>query len=230
MATEWACECLDMLHVSPSKELQVSGCCRQLELRCAGRASNRQDSHLATKNGDEGPDWMRGGSYIAVCRICFALEHCDHVPQAHQEEAVGEAKHPGMPDNKAGTESTVDDENAQTHLHIVAPRSQSMLRQSYSYNDGVNFTSERWPPWRQGLEYDAGMFFICYQRDPRTGFIEMYDKMAKYDSKLNSSGLTREADSLPTSTAPGRANTSANACSSPDERRTNRLHRNGNES
>jgi deferrochelatase/peroxidase EfeB len=29
------------------------------------------------------------------------------------------------------------------------------------------------------------MFFICYQRDPRTGFIEMWDKMAKCNSKLN---------------------------------------------
>lgn len=29
------------------------------------------------------------------------------------------------------------------------------------------------------------MFFICYQRDPHTGFVEMYDKMAEYDSKPN---------------------------------------------
>ena len=44
-----------------------------------------------------------------------------------------------------------------------------------------NFTAERWPPWRQGMEYDAGLFFICYQRDPRTGFIKIFDKMAKLD-------------------------------------------------
>jgi deferrochelatase/peroxidase EfeB len=24
-------------------------------------------------------------------------------------------------------------------------------------------------------------FFVCYQRDPRTGFIKIYDKMAKFD-------------------------------------------------
>lgn len=135
--------------------------------------------------GAEGPDWMRGGSYIVVRRIRFALEHWDHMSQAYQESAVGETKHPGPPDSKAAASPADTDENAQTHLRIVAPRSQTILRRSYSYNDGVNFTSERWPPWRQGLEYDAGMFFICYQRDPRTGFLEMYDKMAKYDSKLN---------------------------------------------
>jgi deferrochelatase/peroxidase EfeB len=60
-----------------------------------------------------------------------------------------------------------------------------MLRRSYSYNDGVNFTTERWPPWRQGLEYDAGMFFICFQRDPRTGFIPVFRELANHDSRLN---------------------------------------------
>ncbi|MGH6968083.1 MAG: hypothetical protein ACREEN_03130 [Stellaceae bacterium] len=39
----------------------------------------------------------------------------------------------------------------------------------------------RWLPWRQGLEYDAGLFFICYQRDPRTGFIKIVERMAKFD-------------------------------------------------
>ncbi len=111
--------------------------------------------------GDEGPNWMRGGSYVVVRRIRFALEHWDHMPQAYQEKAVGESKHPGMPVDKtsAPPADLVEDENAQTHLRIVTPGAKSILRRSYSYNDGVNFTTERWPPWRQGLEYDAGMFF-----------------------------------------------------------------------
>jgi deferrochelatase/peroxidase EfeB len=56
-----------------------------------------------------------------------------------------------------------------------------ILRRSYSYNDGVSFTAERWPPWRQGMEYDAGLLFVCYQSDPRTGFIRIFEKMAKFD-------------------------------------------------
>ena len=56
-----------------------------------------------------------------------------------------------------------------------------ILRRAYSYNDGANFTAERWPPWRQGMEYDAGLFFICYQRDPRTGFIKIFEKMSRFD-------------------------------------------------
>ena len=40
---------------------------------------------------------------------------------------------------------------------------------------------ERWPPWRQGLEYDAGLFFLCYQQDPRTGFTRIFENMSKID-------------------------------------------------
>jgi deferrochelatase/peroxidase EfeB len=46
-----------------------------------------------------------------------------------------------------------------------------ILRRPYSYNDGVDFTIERWAPWRQGVEYDAGLLFVCHQLDLRTGFI-----------------------------------------------------------
>jgi len=115
------------------------------------------------------------------------VEVCPRAGSKAYQEAVGETKHPAMPAGNSGeaaSEMPVD-ENAQTHLRIVTPRAQTMLRRSYSYNDGVNFTAERWPPWRQGLEYDAGMFFICYQRDPRNGFIALYDRMSKYDAMLN---------------------------------------------
>ncbi len=43
--------------------------------------------------------------------------------------------------------------------------------------------AERWPPWRQGnLLYDAGLFFVSYQRDPRSGFIKIFENMAKLDA------------------------------------------------
>jgi deferrochelatase/peroxidase EfeB len=31
------------------------------------------------------------------------------------------------------------------------------------------------------MEYDAGLLFICYQRDPTTAFIPMFEKMSKLD-------------------------------------------------
>lgn len=148
------------------------------------------DSEAMAKSvwvGDEAQDWMRGGSYVVVRRIRFALEHWDHMSVAYQEKAVGEAKNAGMPTNKPEMPSikNEDEDNSVTHLRIVEPSAKTILRRSFSYNDGVNFIRERWPPWRQGLEYDVGMFFICYQRDLRTGFIAMFDKMSKHDSMLN---------------------------------------------
>jgi deferrochelatase/peroxidase EfeB len=73
-------------------------------------------------------------------------------------------------------------ENAHVRLANAATNDGAeIFRRGYSYNNGVNFTAERWPPWRQGMEYDAGLFFLAYQRDPRTGFVKIFDKMAKFD-------------------------------------------------
>jgi deferrochelatase/peroxidase EfeB len=144
--------------------------------------------------GNEGPDWMRGGSYVVLRRIRIALEHWDRMPLDFQEQTFGRHKHTGAPlglnnefdpldlnaADKAG--DPVIPESAHVRLAAAASNNGAqILRRPYSFNDGVNFTTERWPPWRQGMEYDAGLFFVCYQRDPRTGFIKIFDKLAKFD-------------------------------------------------
>jgi deferrochelatase/peroxidase EfeB len=144
--------------------------------------------------GEEGPGWMRGGSYAVFRRIRMALEHWDRVRVDFQEQTFGRHKYSGAP---LGGENEFDPLDLKTtdkdgnpiipdsaHVRLAAAASNDgaqILRRPYSYNDGVNFTAERWPPWRQGMEYDAGLFFVCYQRDPRTGFIKIFDKMAKFD-------------------------------------------------
>lgn len=136
--------------------------------------------------GAEGPPWLRGGTYQIVRRIRFALERWDRMPVAYQEKAIGEMKHPRHPSgHEELPPADANGDPIPSHLRIVGPKADTMLRRSYSYNDGVNFNAERWPPWRQGLSYDAGMFFICYQNDPREGFIGLYDKMSKHDVMLN---------------------------------------------
>ncbi len=86
-----------------------------------------------------------------------------------------------MPTDKDG--NPVIPDNAHVRLATAATNGGAqILRRGYSYNDGVNFTAERWPPWRQGMEYDAGLFFVCYQRDPRTGFIRIFDQVSKLDA------------------------------------------------
>lgn len=144
--------------------------------------------------GEEGPQWMRGGSYLVARRIRIALEHWDRMTLAFQEQTVGRHKYSGAPlgleDEFAplDLEATDNDGNAiipeNAHVRLAAAATNDgaqFLRRGYSYNDGVNFTAERWPPWRQGMEYDAGLFFLAYQRDPRSGFIKIFERMSKFD-------------------------------------------------
>ncbi len=145
--------------------------------------------------GDEGPDWMRHGSYVVVRRIRMALEHWDRMKVGFQEQTIGRHKESGAPlggknefdkpDYDAADKdgNPIIPENA--HVRLAAPvnnEDAQILRRPYSYNDGADFVTERWPPWRQGMEYDAGLLFVCYQRDPRTGFIKVFDKMSKFDA------------------------------------------------
>ena len=144
--------------------------------------------------GDEGPDWMRGGSYSVVRRIRIALEHWDRMNVAFQEQTVGRHKDSGAPlggtneFDQADYDATDKDGNSvipeNSHIRLSAAENHDgaqILRRPFSYNDGANVTAERWPPWRQEMEFDAGLFFLCYQRDPRTGFIKFFEKMAKFD-------------------------------------------------
>jgi deferrochelatase/peroxidase EfeB len=144
--------------------------------------------------GNEGPEWMRGGSYVVARRIRIALEHWDRMKVAFQEQTFGRHKYSGAPlggkvefdplDLNANDQdgNPVIPESAHVRLAAAATNGGAqILRRPYSYNDGLDFTAERWPPWRQGMEYDAGLFFICYQRDPRTGFIKIFENMAKFD-------------------------------------------------
>ncbi len=145
--------------------------------------------------GEDGPAWMRGGSYMVIRRIRMALEHWDNTDVEFQELTIGRHKYSGAPlggtsefdpldfDKVDAEGMPVIPDNA--HVRLAASVSNDgaeILRRAYSYNDGTNVIAERWPPWRQGLEYDAGLLFICYQRDPRTGFIKIFEPMAKFDA------------------------------------------------
>lgn len=57
-----------------------------------------------------------------------------------------------------------------------------ILCRGCSYNDGVNFTPERWPrPGVRAWTTTPGLFFLAYQRDPRIGFIRLFEKMSRFD-------------------------------------------------
>ncbi len=143
----------------------------------------------------EGLPWMHGGSYQVARRIRISLEHWDRTPVSFQEEVIGRRKYSGAPIGKhsemepLGLGRADQDGNPiisdTAHVRLGAAsvnEGAQILRRAYSYNDGLSFTAERWPPWRQGMMYDAGLFFIAYQRDPRSGFSKIYENMAKMDA------------------------------------------------
>jgi deferrochelatase/peroxidase EfeB len=145
--------------------------------------------------GDEGPGWMRGGSYAVFRRVRIALEHWDQMKLGFQERTIGRHKLSGAPlggtheFDKLDLTATDRDGNpmipATAHARLGAPAENDgaqMLRRAYNYSDGVSFVAERWPPWKQAMEYDAGLMFIAYQSDPRRSFVPMFEKMSRIDA------------------------------------------------
>ena len=143
--------------------------------------------------GDEG-GWMQHGTYMVARPIRIALEHWDRMKLSFQQQVMGREKHSGAPlgqkhendslalDANDANGNPIIPENA--HVRLGAPENNDgaqILRRSYSYDNGLSYIAERWPPWHQGMEFDAGLLFISYQRDPRTGFVKIFDKMSKFD-------------------------------------------------
>ena len=144
--------------------------------------------------GDEGQEWLRGGSYLVARRIRVSLEHWDRTEREFQEQVIGRHKYSGAPIGKQDESNPLDLDRedgdgvpviAKTaHVRLGAAATNGgaqMFRRAYSYNDGVRFTAERWPPWRQGMMYDAGLFFLAYQRDPSRGFIRVFETMSRLE-------------------------------------------------
>ncbi|WP_122039622.1 Dyp-type peroxidase [Asaia bogorensis] len=138
--------------------------------------------------------WMQGGSYLVARIIRIALEHWDRTPVAFQEETMGRQKLSGAPigghDEFEPLTLTQKDHDGNpvtvqnSHARLAAPEENGgaqILRRAYSYDNGLSYTAERWPPWRQGMEMDAGLLFLSWQQDPRTGFVRIFEKMSKFD-------------------------------------------------
>ncbi len=166
--------------------------------------------------GAEGPAWMAGGTYLVARRIRIALEHWDRTPVGFQEQTMGRSKVDGAPigskkehdpENFAAEDADgnpIIPENAHIRLASAAATGARIFRRGYSYNDGVSFTAERWPPWRQAMEYDAGLMFLAYQKDPRAQFSKIFERMAKFD--MLNQFVTHTASGLfavPPGVAPG---------------------------
>jgi deferrochelatase/peroxidase EfeB len=135
---------------------------------------------------DSGPAWMRGGSYLVSRRIRMNLEVWDRSALQDQERTIGRRKYSGAP---LGEEDEFDplplDEKGDdgtpvipvdSHVRLASAQeneSVRILRRGYSFTDGVD----------QSLgELEAGLFFICFQRDPEAQFVALQRKLGQYDA------------------------------------------------
>ncbi|HEX7750758.1 MAG TPA: iron uptake transporter deferrochelatase/peroxidase subunit [Bordetella sp.] len=143
---------------------------------------------------EESPVWMHGGTYTVVRRIRITLEHWDQMERGFQESVIGRHKYSGAPLGGKHETDPIDLDAADKDGNSIIPDNShvrlsnqalnngaQILRRAYSYNEGTDFYIERWPPWRQETEYDAGLIFLAHQSDPRTGFIPINDRLSKFD-------------------------------------------------
>jgi deferrochelatase/peroxidase EfeB len=129
--------------------------------------------------GREGPEWMRGGTYMVVRRVRLRLEHWDGETVGEQEHTFGRRKASGAPLGERAEHDPVDPAKLPPHCHIILanPRvagseQERILRRGYSFADGIDSA---------GGELDAGLFFVGFQRDPRRQFIRIQSRLAADD-------------------------------------------------
>ena len=144
--------------------------------------------HLWVQPAD-GPDWMTGGSYLVTRKIRMIIETWDRSSLAEQETIVGRHKGTGAP---LGMTREFDEPDVQalpqtSHVRLAHPDVNGgarLLRRGYNFVDGSD-----------GLgRLNAGLFFMSYQRDPRTQFVPVQRNLSRHDEmneylKYVSSGL-----------------------------------------
>ena len=134
------------------------------------------DSRLWAQPGD-GPAWMTGGSYLVARRIAMTVETWDRTSLTEQETVIGRHKASGAPhggthERDAFVAADLPDRSHVREAHPETNDGATMLRRGYSFVDGSN-----------GLGHlDAGLFFLAYQRDPRTGFLPVQQRLAANDA------------------------------------------------
>ncbi|TYP86506.1 iron uptake transporter deferrochelatase/peroxidase subunit [Blastococcus xanthinilyticus] len=127
---------------------------------------------------DGGGDWLAGGSYLVTRRIRMLVETWDASSLDEQQRTIGRAKGSGAPLGQRAEFDPVDmtaqgeggpavPETSHVFLSHPTNAGTALLRRGYSFVDGSD-----------GLgRLDAGLFFIAYQRDPGTGFVQVQENL-----------------------------------------------------
>jgi deferrochelatase/peroxidase EfeB len=131
------------------------------------------------------PAWMREGTYMVTRRIRMLTETWDRSALDDQQQTIGRHKYSGAP--LGGTEEFDTPDLAarrgskpvipvDAHIRLASPDEnggEAILRRGYSFTDGVV---------EELGELDAGLFFICFQRDPARQFTAIQRRLGANDA------------------------------------------------
>jgi len=140
--------------------------------------------HVFVPEGDS-QAWMAGGSYLVARKIRMTIETWDRASLREQERVIGRDKGEGVP-LSGGTEFTavdldkvgvggfpVIDRAALVRLaHPDHNAGALLLRRGYNFVDGNDDLGR----------LNAGLFFLCFQRDPRSQFVPVQSSLAANDA------------------------------------------------
>ena len=130
-------------------------------------------------NPGDGPEWMTNGSYLVVRNLKVLVANFLTEPLDVQEYAFGRHKASGAPFGQKHEYDPVipSKEPSDCHIMVANPRTPGseavrILRRSYTFTDGYDADIS------QAL---GGLFFMCFQRDPRRQFIAIQSRLAVHD-------------------------------------------------
>lgn len=134
---------------------------------------------------DSDQPWLAGGTYLVARRIRMSIEGWDADFIADQERIFGRNKATGAPLTGTGEFDPPDLDardaagelviDAGSHIRLGSPSANDgakILRRGYSFTDGTDPRTGR---------LDAGLFFICFNRDPRRQFIAIQNRLGSVD-------------------------------------------------
>jgi deferrochelatase/peroxidase EfeB len=129
--------------------------------------------------------WMHDGSYLVVRRIRMLIEAWDRDRLSDQEAVIGRSKYTGAPLSGHAEFDTPDFSATlggkeplipvNSHVRLAAHENNGgirILRRGYSFTDGMLGNGE----------LDAGLFFMAYQKDPRTQFLTLQRRLGANDA------------------------------------------------
>lgn len=139
--------------------------------------------NIVWAGGADDPAWMAGGSYMVMRRIRMRIEVWDRSSLDDQENTFGRHRQSGAPLGKSGEFDELElDRKDSTGKPVIPVDSHvalahmdgkvKILRRGYSYSSGMDIKTG---------QLDAGLLFICFNRDPRQQFIPLQQKLAAVD-------------------------------------------------